>query len=111
MPVLTPGQLDEVLADIVSRLRMALSPSAIYLFGSYAYGSPHSGSDLDLLVIVPDSPLNAYDRDALAYRVLSGLAIPKDVQVYTRAEFEQRSALPVSFERTVKKKGRLLYAA
>jgi hypothetical protein len=32
-------------------------------------------------------------------------------EVYMRGEFEQRAGLPVSFERTVKTKGRLLYAA
>ena len=38
-------------------------------------------------------------------------AVPVDVQVYTRAEFETRAALAVSFERTVKHKGRVVYAA
>jgi predicted nucleotidyltransferase len=28
---------------------------AIYLFGSYAYGTPHEYSDLDVYVVVPDS--------------------------------------------------------
>jgi hypothetical protein len=28
-------------------------PEKIILFGSYAYGTPHSGSDVDLLVIMP----------------------------------------------------------
>ncbi|MEW6251046.1 MAG: nucleotidyltransferase domain-containing protein [Planctomycetota bacterium] len=111
MPVLTPQQLEDTLADVVSRLRAALAPTAIYLFGSYVYGEPHSASDLDFLVVVPDSPLNPYERDALAYRALGGRCMPMDVQVYTQAEFEQRAALPVSFERTVKMKGRLLYAA
>jgi predicted nucleotidyltransferase len=111
MPVLNQAELERTLDEIVSRLRAALSPVAIYLFGSYAYGTPHRGSDIDVLVIVEDSPLNAYERDAQAYLALLGLGVPKDVQVYTRAEFEERAALPVSLERTIKKKGRLLYAA
>ena len=111
MPVLSATELEHKLAEVVARLRAAFSPVAIYLFGSYVYGTPAPGSDLDLLVIVEDSPLDAYARDALAYRALGRLGIPKDVQVYTRAEFEQRASLPVSFDRTVKQKGRLLYAA
>ncbi|RME40858.1 MAG: nucleotidyltransferase domain-containing protein [Planctomycetota bacterium] len=102
---------DVVLQEAVSRLREAFSPVAIYLFGSYAYGAPGAGSDLDLLVVVEDSASDPYTRDALAYRVLSDLAMPKDVQVYTRSEFERRAALPVSFERTVETKGALLYVA
>lgn len=99
------------MAEIVSRLQAALSPQAIYFFGSYADGTPEPHSDIDLLVVVDKSPLSPYQRDALAYRALRGLGVPKDVLVYTRAEFEERSALPVSFERTVKTKGKLVYAA
>jgi len=111
VPVLTEAELNAKLAEAVARLRDALSPVVIYFFGSYAYGSPVPGSDLDLLVIVEDSSLDPYSRDAKAYEALSGLGVSKDVLVYTRDEFERRSVLPVSFERTVKQKGRLIYAA
>lgn len=111
MPVLTAEQLRGKLSLIVQRLREELSPRAIYLFGSYVYGKPGPQSDIDLLVVVDDSPLSVYERDAAAYRALIGIGVPKDVMVYTRSEFERRAALPVSFERTVKNKGKLLYAA
>jgi predicted nucleotidyltransferase len=111
VPILSPEQLEEKLAEIVRRLRAALDPVAIYFFGSYAYGTPQSHSDIDLLIVVEDSPLSPYQRDALAYRALGGIRCPIDVQVYTRAEFERRAALPVSFERTVKRKGKVVYAA
>jgi predicted nucleotidyltransferase len=111
MPVLSGAELEQKLGEIVRRLRERFSPVAIYLFGSYAYGQASPHSDIDLLVVVEDSPLDPFERDAQAYLALCGLGVPKDVQVYTRAEFEQRSALPVSFERTVKAKGKLIYAA
>lgn len=111
VPVLTPEEFDQKVAEAVRRLRDALSPVAIYLFGSYAYGNPGPGSDLDLLVIVEDSPLSPYQRDALAYRALGRIPFPIDVQVYTESEFAERSTLPVSFERTVRNKGRVIYAA
>lgn len=110
MPLLTEEQLRAKLDEIVARLRAALSPIAIYVFGSYVYGAPGPHSDLDLLVVVEDSPLSVFQRDALAYRALRGIGVPKDVMVYTRAEFEQRAGLPVSFERTVCQKGKLFYA-
>jgi len=111
MPILQQNELDVLLREVVSRLRDALAPAAIYLYGSYVYGMPRAHSDLDLLVIVEQSDGTPFERDAAAYRALSGLGVSKDVQVYTRVEFEQRADLPVSFERTVKTKGRLLYAA
>jgi predicted nucleotidyltransferase len=105
------AELEGTLSEIVDRLRKALSPVAIYLHGSCAYGAPGPASDIDLVVLVGDSRLDPYERDAVAYRALIGIGVAKDVQVYTRAEFEERAALPVSFERTVKQKGKLLYAA
>lgn len=111
MSGLDVSQLEEHLRDIVGRLRDALSPSAIYLFGSYAYGTPGPHSDLDLLVVVEDSEQNPYERDAVAYRALGDIPVPVDVQVYTRREFDQRAGLAVSFERTVKQRGRVVYAA
>lgn len=111
MPILSAEELAEKLSVAVERLKDALKPTAVYLYGSYADGTTDRHSDLDLLVIVEGSDLNAYERDAAAYRALCGLGVPKDVQVYTRAEFQERASLPVSFERTVKERGRLIYVA
>ncbi len=111
MALLSPCQLDAELEKIISRLRDALHPTCIYLFGSYAYGEPTRDSDVDLLVIVEDSDLPGHERDAAAYRALGDIRLPIDVQVYTRREFEERASLRVSFEKTVKARGKIVYAA
>lgn len=110
-PPLTESNVEELLPDIVSRLREALHPVAIYLFGSAARGTMGLDSDIDLLVIVAESSASFFERGAVAYKSLRGIPAPIDVQVYTREEFESRVTLPVSFERTVQSTGRLLYAA
>lgn len=104
-------RVEAFMAQAIERLRCALSPLAIYLYGSYVYGSPRPNSDIDLLVVVEQGPLSAFERDAIAYRALGDIPFPIDVQVYTKAEFDERSALTVSFERTVKLKGKLVHAA
>lgn len=108
---LTQEIVDRSLPEIVRRLVEALGPVTVYLYGSCAAGEVGPDSDVDLLVVVPDSKLTFFQRGALAYRALRGVGVPIDVQVYTRAEFEPRADLPVSFERTVRRKGRILYAA
>ena len=108
---MTSEQLNQVLPEIVRRLCQALAPTTIYLYGSCAYGKVGPDSDVDLLVVVPDSELTFFQRGAVAYRALRRIGVPVDVQVYTRREFEDRAALPVSFERTVRTKGRVLHAA
>ena len=108
---MTTEKVQEVLPEIVRRLCAALQPERIYLFGSCAYGTPGRDSDVDLLVVVPESPLDFYERTTLAYRALDRIGVPVDVMVYTRSEFDSRAALPVSLERTVRTKGRVLHAA
>lgn len=103
--------LDQVLPEIVKRLRDALNPISIFLFGSAARGDVGPDSDVDLLVVVKNSPLSFFERGAIAYRALRHIGVPVDVQVYTQDEFDTRAALPVSFERTVRTKGKKLYAA
>ena len=102
-------QLEHLLPDIVQRLRDALNPSLVYLFGSCLTGTVAPDSDVDLLVIVEHSDQSFFQRGALAYRALRGIGVPVDVQVYTKDEFDSRAALPVSFERTVRTKGRAIY--
>lgn len=36
------GSLDNILKEVVNRLRAEFSPVAIYLFGSHAYGTPRN---------------------------------------------------------------------
>jgi predicted nucleotidyltransferase len=107
----TQAEVEALLPELVARLQAALSPERIYLIGSYAYGQPGPDSDLDLVVVVAESDLSWYRRGAIAYRALRRAGVPIDIQVYTREEFDSRADLPVSFENTVRSKGRVLYAA
>jgi uncharacterized protein len=48
---LTSGLLEQA----TEGLKAEFQPEAIYLFGSHAWGTPTHDSDVDLLVIVPES--------------------------------------------------------
>jgi len=45
---LRPEVTDDLLADITRRIVEAFHPYKVILFGSYAYGTPHVYSDVDL---------------------------------------------------------------
>lgn len=101
----------EILEDIKNRLVKAYNPIAIYLFGSYAWGTPNEESDLDLLIVIDISDQKSYERPITGYRALRGLElISKDLIVQTRDEFERRSGEITSLEYKIKKNGELLYA-
>lgn len=104
IPTLTPLFLQEIVRRIVD----AVDPARIILFGSYAYGTPHKDSDIDILVIMEtDRP--RHKRPVAINRALAGLLIPKDILVYTPAEVDDWKDVPQAFVTQVLKKGVVVY--
>ena len=99
----------EPLEVIVHRLVEGLQPEQIILFGSYAYGQPSEGSDLDIMIIVPESSEPAHRREQKAYACVGAIGVPKDLLVLTREEFEKQARVVTSLARRVKEKGEVLY--
>jgi len=98
------------LREVIRRLVSTLQPQQIYLFGSYARGAQVPGqSDIDLLVIVPDSDLPRHQREAHLYDSLWGLVTPVDLVVLTREEFDTASRVKTSLASNAKNQGVLLY--
>lgn len=101
----------ELLDEITRRLVAELNPDAIYLFGSYAWGTPDEESDLDLMVVVPEADAAArFQLATRARRALRGLGIAKDVLVRSRQGFAERRVRKGTLEHSVGAQGRLLYA-
>jgi len=84
-------------------------PSAIYLYGSRAWGNADEESDVDILVIVDESIEKPYKRPVKAIRALRGLQIDEDIIVYTKQEFEELSQDVSTLCHKIKKEGAILY--
>ena len=86
-----------------------LSPLKVYLFGSYAYGTPDEDSDYDFYIVLDDSRTNWHEETVNAYRAIHDARTkPVDILVGTESKFERRKNLP-TIEREVFRKGVLLY--
>ncbi|MCX7792280.1 MAG: nucleotidyltransferase domain-containing protein [Chloroflexaceae bacterium] len=70
---------DELLREIVERIRATGNPLKIVLFGSHARGDARPDSDFDILVI-EESDLPRYRRAPRYLRALVGLFPAKDVR-------------------------------
>jgi predicted nucleotidyltransferase len=99
----------DLLNEVTRRLVAEFKPEQVWLFGSHAWGQPDEGSDLDLLVIVPQSDESPVRRAQRAHRCLRGLGIAKDVLVKTRAELERFRNVRASLEAEILERGRLIY--
>ena len=81
-------------------------PDRIILFGSYAYGHPHAGSDVDLLVIMPaSSEVNQSIRMTLAFDA----PFPLDLIVRTPAKVARRLKEGSDFLEEILTKGIVVY--
>ena len=86
-------------------------PSAIYLYGSHAWGQATEESDLDVLVVVDESKEKPYNRSVRGIRALRGLKINEDIIVHTKHEFEELSLDVSTLCHKIKKEGTILYEA
>ncbi|GBE40151.1 nucleotidyltransferase domain protein [bacterium BMS3Bbin09] len=101
----------ELLETVKNRLISTYNPTAIYLFGSYAWGTPDEDSDLDLLVVVEKSDERFYKRGVAGYKSLRGLKVAKDIIVYTSDEFDDIAGDVSSLCFKIKNEGVKLYEA
>jgi predicted nucleotidyltransferase len=81
-------------------------PDKIVLFGSYAYGTPHADSDVDILVIMPAR--NQLDQ-AVKIELACDPPFPLDVIVRTPASIKWRLAEGDLFHTEIVTKGKVLY--
>jgi uncharacterized protein len=83
-------------------------PEKIILFGSYAYGTPHAESDVDLLVVMPAR--NAIDQ---AVRICRAFERPFSLDLIVRTPKHVERGLREDdwFLREVIEKGKVLYEA
>lgn len=100
----------EIIEEVKNRLVKVYNPLEIYLFGSYAWGTPDDQSDLDLLIVVEQSDEKRHQRSIHAADSLWDLKIPKELLVYTRDEFMRDVKDVTTLCHVVKEEGKLLYA-
>jgi len=81
----------------------------IFLFGSYAYGTPEKNSDYDFYVVLKDETENPLIVMQKIYEYMCDTNYkPVDVLANYKSHFERRSVQP-TLERTIANKGVLLY--
>ena len=104
-------QIDSAfLQDIVQRIVDHVHPQRIVLFGSYARGTAGHESDLDLLVIVPDT-VPRRECSVCIYRLLAGIGVSKDIVVVHASDVQRFGNLPGSVLEPALSEGKVLYDA
>lgn len=93
---------------ISQRIVDTYAPLAVGIFGSYAIGSAHDRSDLDIFVIKETCEEPAARARAVK-RQLFGFLHPMDVHVFTSMEFEESVYEELSFSWVIARQARLYH--
>lgn len=104
MAKIFPSKINEVTKKIVKEYK----PEKIILFGSYAWGTPHPDSDVDLLVVKETRNPFRLSRDIDG--ALFPRPFPLDLLVFTPQQMKQRESMGDFFIQDILSKGKVLYA-
>lgn len=101
---------NNIIEIVKNKLVETYNPLAIYLFGSYAWGKPDDESDLDILVVV-DSYTDTHHKMLVdGHRALARLRIGKDILLYNKEDFAERSNKITNLCYKIRHKGVKIYA-
>lgn len=99
----------EIIESAVDRLvKVAHAPIKVILFGSYARGTAHEGSDIDLLVVEDNIPDMAAENNRVRGAV-GQLGVGVDILLYPREEFERRTQWQTSPVSDAVRYGKVIY--
>ena len=107
-----PDEISNNLKIIIEKINNNFNTKKIILFGSFAYGSPNSSSDIDLCIIMDlnnERKLNIMRN--IRNHLYDELILPIDLIIYTEEEFLERVSNPTTLEYKIEKEGKVLYAA
>lgn len=107
---MTMQALPSIIYDIRDKILSCMNVERIYLFGSYACGTPHKDSDFDFYIVLPDDcPFTRLDALHKIRRNIGHTHfIPVDLLANYKSRFEELSQLPTMM-RQIARDGIVLY--
>ena len=105
-----PQDIKNEVDKLVKEINNTHHIKKIYLFGSFAYGSPNENSDIDLCVLTSDTSMRKRDLvKSIRKSIVKVATMPVDILVYDENEFYQRAVLESTIEHKIAGEGVSIY--
>ena len=109
--VLTADQVKAQTLRFIKALQQRIRVERALLFGSYAYGQPHEGSDIDLAIVSPDfAAMNRLARLQLLEKI-AWEANTHDIEAAGFTNDELQSADKTNVLSEIRDRGMMLYTS
>ena len=102
------GVIEQKIKEITDKIVREYQPEKIILFGSWAWGTPHEDSDVDLF-IVKETDRSTRELAREIDGSLWGRTIPLDLIVYKPEGIEKQLLEGNLFIRDIMQNGKILY--
>ena len=99
-----------IISTMVDRIVAGFQPLRIVLFGSHARGTATAGSDVDLLVVLPDVRDNRETTVAIR-QTLGDLPASRDIVVTTPDEIARRGRLVGAVPQAALREGKVVHSS
>ncbi len=99
---------EELIEQLVEKIKLHYKPEKVILFGSYAWGNPKEHSDLDMLII-KETNKSEIERMIEVSKLLIPREIAIDIIVKTPKEIKERLEIKDTFIIEILTKGRAIY--
>src|SRR5574337_1773864 len=109
-PTLYPWEVTpEKVAAAIRKIVEVARPVKLILFGSYVRGETNINSDVDVLVIVPDTVANPREESVRLQSELRDILMPMDILVVPESQWEAFKEIPGLIYREAWTTGRVMY--
>lgn len=102
-------KINKEIKEYILRLKKAINPKKVILFGSFARGEPTEWSDIDILVVADFSNTNNNKRFDILYDLHEGLIKEHDIHAYGITPREFNDVKEWSILHDIKKEGIIIY--
>lgn len=108
--MIMPQDIKVELNNLIKEIYNVFDITSVYLFGSYAYGTPNEDSDLDICIITNDKSKRKIEIMKLVRKAMAKVqSMPVDLLVYYSDEFDERAKSNCTLESQIFNNGVKLY--
>ena len=75
-------EIQQELEEITKSILSVVSVKEIFLFGSYANGTPSENSDFDIYVVIPDNSIRPLDEKRSSLPYIEKEVFNKGIKIY-----------------------------
>lgn len=104
------NKINNEIQNLINKVNQIYNIKEIYVFGSYAYGTPTKDSDIDICIITEENNISKRELlKTIRRAIIDVVNKPVDILVYSKDEFQDRTINESTIEYKISTAGVKVY--